>query len=320
MDRRAFVFSGAALVGAAATRARAAGPVRIGYLAATRSEARDESFRDSMTSLGYVEERDYVVRLRTVERQYDRFAPMMRELLAEGIDILITAGPATRVAPEASRSVPTVFAFSGNPVDAGFVASMARPGGNLTGISFMQLDLAAKRVQLLKEASPRIARLAALSNAFHPGEPSELRVTREAAQGMGIDLTYFPVRTDQDMRNAISAIADSDCDGLVCFPEALSTYFRQPIADMARERRLPSAFGWRVYCEAGGLMANGPDVAAGYARLAVFVDKIVKGAKASSLPIEQPTRIELVVNLATSRAIGLQLPPSLLQMADDLIE
>jgi putative ABC transport system substrate-binding protein len=273
-----------------------------------------------MRGLGYVEGRDFQLVLRSAERRYERFPELAEELLRSGIDILVTTGPATRVAPAISRRVPVVFGFSGNPVDAGFVTSFARSGGNLTGLSFMALELAAKRVELLKEVAPNVRRIGVLSNAGHPGEPSEWRVTREAANGIGIAAHYFPVRGDADFVAAFAAMAEAGCDALLTFPEALSLHFRQQIAAHAVERGIPSVFGWKPYVEAGGLISYGPGLHDGYARLATFIDRILKGAKPADLPIELPTQFELVVNLKTAETLGIDIPQSILLRADKVIE
>jgi putative ABC transport system substrate-binding protein len=182
--------------------------------------------------------------------------------------------------------VPVVFGFSGNPVDAGIVASFARPAGNATGVSFMALDLAAKRVEILKETAPTIRRIAVMSNPEHAGEPPELRVTREAARNLGVEIAYFQIRTDDNFAPTFSDIARSDCDALFAFSDALMIFHRQAIATFAKDANLPSIFGWKPFVEAGGLLSYGPNLRAAFARLAFFVDRILKGAKPSDLPVE----------------------------------
>jgi len=273
-----------------------------------------------MGGVGYVEGRDFVIEARFAHRDYDRFPGLVGELLSAKVVLIVMGGPASRAAPFAARSVPVVFGFSGDPVDAGIVSSFARPGGNATGMSFLQLDLAPKRVDLLKEAVPAISRVAILSNPDHAGDASELRATRDAARQGGLAVEHFQVRTDDSFEPAFTAISQSGCNALLTFPDALTFFHRRAIAVFAERRRLPSIFGWKPYVEAGGMMSYGPILPDNFARLAVFVDKILKGARPADLPVEQPTKFELVVNLKTTKSLGLDLPWFLQQRADEVIE
>ena len=294
---------------------------RIGYLsAASAPDVNVENFKEGMRSLGYVEGRDFAVEIRYAQRDYRRFPALVEELLHAKVDVVVTGGPAAQAAPLAGRSVPVIFGFSGNPVDLGIVASFARPGGNATGLSFLALDLAAKRVEMLKEVAPAITRVAVLSNPEHAGEPSELQVTREAARKIGLEIDYFPVRTDDDFEPAFGKIAQSDCDALLAFPEALMIFHREAIATFAKDANLPSAFAWKPFVEAGGLLSYGPNLRDSFARLAFYVDKILKGSKPSDLPVEQPTKLELILNMQTAKHIGITIPNSLLFRADQVIE
>ena len=324
MKRRTFITllgSAAAWPLAARAQQQPSKVARIGYLsAASAPDPNVESFRQGMRSFGYVEGGDFVIEARYAERNYARFPALIEELLRAKVDLIVTGGPSTQAAPLAARSVPVVFGFSGNPVDAGVVASFARPGANATGVSFLALDLAAKRVEILKEAAPAITRLAVLSNPDHAGEPSELQVTREAARSLGLEITYFQVRTDGDFEPTFGEIARSDCDALVTFPDALTIFHRQAIGVFAKDANLPSVFGWRPYVEAGGLLSYGPKLREGFARLAYYVDKVLKGAKPNELPVEQPTKFELILNLKTAKEISISLPQSLLFRADEVLE
>ena len=294
---------------------------RIGYLsAASAPDANIDSFRHGMRNIGYVEGRDFVIEARYAERNYGRFPQLIEELLRAKVELIVTGGPSTRAARLASQSVPVVFAFSGDPVDEGVVASFARPAGNATGLSFLSLDLAAKRVEILKEAAPTIKQVAVLSNPEHAGEPSELRVTREAAQNLGLEVAYFQVRTDDDFEPTFGAIFTTRLRRLACVSRCSDDFPPSAIALFAKDANLPSIFGWKPYVEAGGLLSYGPNLRDGFARIAYYVDKILKGAKPSDLPVEQPTKLELVLNLKTAKAIGITLPQSLLFRADDVIE
>jgi putative tryptophan/tyrosine transport system substrate-binding protein len=182
------------------------------------------------------------------------------------------------------------------------------------------LDLSVKRVDLLKEAKPAMTRVAVLSNPDHAGDASELKATRETADALGLVIEHFEVRTDASFDPAFAAIAQSKCDGLLAFPDALTNFNRQKIVAFALRRRLPSIFGWKMYVEAGGFMSYGPIQHDAFARLAVYVDKILKGAKPADLPVEQPTKLEMAINLKTAKALGLEIPPGLILRADELIE
>jgi putative tryptophan/tyrosine transport system substrate-binding protein len=294
---------------------------RIGYLsAASAPDDNIESFRRGMRSFGYVEGPDFVIEPRYAERDYSRFPALIEELLRAKVELIVTGGPSSRVAPLAGRSVSVVFGFSGDPVEAGIIKSFARPATNATGMSFLALDLAAKRVEMLKEVAPTVTRLAVLSNPEHAGDASELRVTREAARNLGLVVVHFPVETDDLFEPTLGKIAGSDCDALVVFPDALTIFHRQAIAGLAKDANLPSVFGWKPYVEAGGLMSYGPNLREAFARLAFYVDKILKGAKPNDLPVEQPTKLELAINLKTARALGLTLPMTLQARADEVIE
>lgn len=315
-----------ALIGAAVAWPRPAGAqrartARIGYLsAASPPDATIDSFRAGMREHGYDEDFDYVLEVRYAERNYGRFPALVRDMLAAKVDLIVTAGPASRAAPLAGQAVPVVFAFSGDPVDAGIVASLARPGGNATGISMLQLDLASKRVELLKEAAPAIARLAILANPDHPGVGSELKATREAAQKLGLSTELFEPTSDESFPPVLEAVARSECDSLLTFPDALTLFNRDKIVATALRRRTPSIFAWKTYTRAGGLLSYGPVQGDAFVRLAFYVDRILKGAKPADLPVQQPTTFELVVNLKTANALGLAIPPTLLARADEVIE
>jgi putative tryptophan/tyrosine transport system substrate-binding protein len=322
--RRDFIalLGGAAAGWPLAARAQQRGkPARIGYLsAASAPDYNLESFRGGMRALGYGEGRDFVIEVRYAQRDYSRFPVLVEELLRARVDLIVAGGPASRAAPLAGASVPVVFGFSGDPVDAGIVASFARPGGNATGVSFLALDLSVKRLDLLKEAKPTMTRVAVLSNPDHAGDASELKATRETADALGLAIEHFEVRTDDAFEPVFAAIAQSKCDGLLAFPDALTNFNRQKIVAFALRRRLPSIYGWKMYAEAGGLMSYGPVLYDAFARLAVYVDKVLKGAKPADLPVEQPTKLETVINLKTAKAIGLEIPTGLILRADELLE
>jgi putative ABC transport system substrate-binding protein len=324
MRRRDFItlLGGATAAWPLAARAQQRAKLaRIGYLSANSPpDPNLESFLRGMAAVGYREGRDFVIEARYASRDYSKFPALSDELLRAQVELIVAGGPAFRTWRLAAVPVPVVFLFSGDPVDAGIVASFARPGGNVTGVSLLSLDLSVKRVQLVKEAMPTMTRVAVLSNPTHPGEASELKATREAALTLGLAIEHFPVESDNDFDPAFAAIAASACDGLIAFPDALKNFNRQKIVAFALSRRLPSIYGWKMYAEAGGLMSYGPIFDDVSMRVAVYVDKILKGAKPADLPVEQPTKLEMVVNRQTAKSLGLEIPPGLILRADEVIE
>jgi putative ABC transport system substrate-binding protein len=319
IKRRDFItlLSGAATWPLVARAQQRAKPARIGYLSSSSPpDVNLESFIRGMGAIGYGEGRDFVIEARYARRDYSKFPALADELLLAPVDVIVAGGPAFRTWRLAAVPVPVVFLFSGDPVDAGIVASFARPGGNVTGVSLLSLDLSVKRVELLKEAMPSITRVAVLSNPSHPGEVSELKATREAAGKLGLAIEYFPVESDTDFEPSFTAIAQSQCDGLIAFPDALKNFNSQKIVAFALRRRFPSIYGWKMYAEAGGLMSYGPILDDVSVRVAVYVDKILKGAKPADLPVEQPTKFELVINLKTAKFLGVTVPQTLLVAAE----
>src|SRR5262249_30059002 len=208
----------------------------------------------------------------------------------------------------------------GDPVEAGFVTSLARPGRNTTGMTFLALELAGKRLELLKEAAPKISRVAIIANRSHPGEQSELKETQAAAQALKASLQYLSITTAADFDKAFDAMRKDRPSGMLTFPDAFTLSHVETIAGFALKSRLPSMFGWKEYVEAGGLISYGPNLNDSYRRLAQYVDKILKGAKPAELPVEQPTKFELVINLKTAKQIGLTIPPNVLARADRVIK
>jgi putative ABC transport system substrate-binding protein len=324
MRRREFIILIGAVAAGCPLGAHAqqrAKPARIGYLSSSSPpDVNLESFIRGMGAIGYAEGRDFVIEARYARRDYSKFPALADELVRAQVDLIVAGGPAFRTWRLASVPVPVVFLFSGDPVDAGIVASFARPGGNVTGVSLLSLDLSVKRVQLLKEAMPAMTRVAVLSNPTHPGEVSELKATGEAAHALGLAIEHFPVESDDGFEPAFAAIAQSKCDGLIAFPDALKNFNRQKIVSFALRHRQPSIYGWKMYAEAGGLMSYGPILDDVSVRVAVYVDKILKGTKPADLPVEQPTKLEMVVNLKTAKALGFEIPPGLILRADELLE
>jgi putative tryptophan/tyrosine transport system substrate-binding protein len=249
-----------------------------------------------------------------------RLANLATELAQLQVDVIVAQGAAATPAKTAAGAVPVVFGTSGDPVEGGLVASLARPRGNITGLTFLAFELVGKRLELLKEVLPKISRVAVLANPAHPGEQRELRETQNAAQSLGASLQYLQVKASADFDSAFEAVSSQHANALLVFPDALTIAHRVGIAEFAAKSRLPSMFGWKEYVEAGGLMSYGPNLQDMFGqRIAVYVDKILKGAKPADLPVEQPTKFELVINLKTAKQIGLTIPPNVLARADRVI-
>jgi putative ABC transport system substrate-binding protein len=323
MRRRDFI----SLVGGSAVAwplaARAQQSVRIGFLgsatAAGSAKAIDE-LRTGLRELGYVEGRNIVIEFRWAEESYDRLPQLVRELMATRVDVLITHGtPGTRVAKQATSTLPIVMAISGDAVATGLVSSLARPEANVTGSTFFLPELNAKRLEVLKEACPGILHPTALSNPDNPVSRPIIPAMQSAATALSLTLEVARAQGPSEFDRAFEAMAGSRVDSVVVTEDGEFAPNFQTIAALALKNRLPS-IGAKEYGEAGGLIGYGANILALYRRAAYFVDRILKGAKPADLPVEQPTRFDLVINLKTARALGLTVPPTLLARADEVIE
>jgi putative ABC transport system substrate-binding protein len=293
---------------------------RIAYIAAAPGPSPFlDAFRQGLADLGYVEGRNIAVEYRSSEDR-DRLPALVSEVIQMKVDAIVTQGPAARSIGSATGNIPVVFGFSGDPVEAGLVASLARPGRNMTGMTLLALELAGKRLELLKETSPKISRVAILANRSHPGEQNEFKETQAAAQALKTSLQYLSLTTGADFDKAFEAIRKDRPGGMLTFPDGFTLSHIDQLANFAVKARLPSMFGWKEYVEGGGLMSYGPNLNDCYRRLAQYVDKILKGAKPADLPVEQPTKFELVINLKTAKQIGLTIPPNVLARADKVIK
>jgi putative ABC transport system substrate-binding protein len=237
------------------------------------------------------------------------------------VDVLVAAGagPPLLAAKQATSTIPIVMTASTDPIAERLVASLARPGGNVTGLSSMTPELSSKRLELLKEVVPRVARVAVIWNP-DAGRQLELQATRAAARTLGVTLKLMEVRNADDLARSFAALEKERPDALTMFFDPLSTGYRELVADFAKKHRLPTVFGAREFAEAGGLMSYAPNIAESFRRAATYVDKILRGAKPGDLPIEQPTKFELVINMKTAKALGLTIPQSILVRADQVIE
>jgi putative ABC transport system substrate-binding protein len=311
------LLDGAAIAGAQ----RPADVRRIGYLQPGGTGLPGEFYeilREGLRGLGYVEGRNLVIESRSGD--LGQLADLAAELVRLNVEVIVTPGGAADAARRATEKIPIVFSYSGDPVEAEFVKSLGRPGGNMTGITWLAFELVGKRLELLKEAAPQVSRVAVLASPAHPGEQRELRETEKSAGAIGATVRHHRVRTTADFDAAFDAIVRDKANALVAFPDPSTMVHRRQIADFAAKHSIPSVFGWREYVEAGGLMSYGPSRLQTAKRLAVYVDRILKGAKPADLPVEQPTVFELVINTKTAKALGLTIPPSLLFRADHVIE
>jgi len=322
MERRAFLAGAAALLAVPlAAEAQQAGKVyRIGWISTeAQPDPFVDGFREGLRQYGYIEGQNLILDLRYARGDLDALRAAVVELMQSKVAFIVSSGPAIR-AIKGTRDIPVLFAISGDPVELGLAVSLRRPGGNFTGLTFLSLTIAGKRVELLKQAVPRLRRLAVLSNTDHPGERSERHATEEAARALGLTVSYAPFTGATALDAGLSAVRAAQADGMVVFPEGATIVARAKIAEFTIAERLPSMFGWSEYADAGGLMSYGANQRQAHVRLAAYADKLLRGAKTAELPIEQPTQFELVINLKTAKALGLTVPQSLLLRADQVIE
>jgi ABC-type uncharacterized transport system substrate-binding protein len=325
--RRTFLAgTGAVLLAAplAAEAQRAGKVTRIGVLEPTSmalNAANLDAFRQGLRELGYVEGQNFVVEYRSADGRGERFPDLAAELVRLKVDVILTRGtPAVIAAKNATRTIPVVMAASGDPVLSGVVASLARPGGNVTGLSAIVGEVSGKRLELLREVIPGVSRIVGLFNMSNPIDALQWKETEIAASSLRVQLQLLDVRKPGDFGRAFDAATKQRAGALVVGVDALTWANRRSIVDLAAKNRLPAIYAAREFVDAGGLIAYGVSYPHLYRRAASFVDKILKGAKPADLPIEQPTEFELVVNLKTAKALGLTIPPSLLGRADEVIQ
>ena len=292
---------------------------RIGVLADVVAPHHD-AFQQGLRDLGYIEGENIVIERRYAKGDRDRLPGLAAELVSLQVDAIVSFGPVTPFVARSVKSIPVVMGYSGDPVDAGIVASLARPGGNVTGMTFFAAVLAGKRVEILKETVPKVLRVALLANPGHAGEQLELKETRAAAQALNIAIQYLAVRATDDFGDAFRLMTGERAEGIIAFPDALMLAHRKEIAEFSAKSRIPSMSGWSEFAEAGGLMTYGPNLRDSLKRLAVFVDKILKGTKPADIPVEQPTKFEFIINLKAAKQIGLTIPPNVLVQAEKVIK
>jgi putative ABC transport system substrate-binding protein len=282
---------------------------------------RMEAFRQGLTELGYAEGKNIVIEYRWAAGKIERLPALMAELVRLNVDVIVTAGPSpTRSAKEATATIPIVMAWDYDPVGNGFVASLARPGGNITGLSTLAPEISGKQLELLKEILPKLSRVAVLGTSTVPGNAEALRATELAAKTLTVRLQYLDIRDPQEIEPAFEAARGGRAEAVLALASRVLFSQRTQIANLAVKRRLPVVYGDREHVEAGGLMTYGVSINDLFRRAATYVDKILKGAEPAELPVEQPTRFELVINLKTAMQIGLTIPPHVLARADRVIK
>jgi putative tryptophan/tyrosine transport system substrate-binding protein len=322
-NRREFMslLGGAAAVWPLAARAQQ--PRRlptVGFLVPnTRSAASEwiDAFVLRMRELGWIEGRTVAIEYRWVEGHTERFAEIAAEFVQLKVDVVVTSGTALLAAKQATSVIPIVFAVANDPVGSGFVASLARPGGNVTGLSLQSTDLAGKRLELLREVVPGLRRI--MGHVGNPGAVLEMAEVQAAARALGLEVATLEIRRAEDIAPAFEALK-SRVDALYIETDALISTHRIRINTLALAARLPTMHSVRAYVEAGGLMSYGPNYTDLFRRAADYVDKILRGTKPGDLPVEQPTKFDLVINLTTAKALGLTIPESFLLRADEVIE
>jgi putative ABC transport system substrate-binding protein len=296
---------------------------RIGLLSIfspALGESKAESFRQGLRELGYLEGHNILLESRWAEGHRERLADLAADLVRMKVAVIVTEStPSALAAKQATDTIPIVMATSGNPVADGLVASLARPGGSVTGLTMFTPELSGRRLQLLKEVAPQTLLVAVLWNAANPSHAGPLAETKAAAQALGLQLQSVEVRTPSDLDRAFEAMASTRPSALITLADGMLVHNRARIVAFAAQSRLPAIFPDRDFAEAGGLMTYGPNLAANFRRAAAFVDKILKGTKPADLPVERPMTFELVINLKTAEALGLTIPPTLLFQATEVL-
>jgi putative ABC transport system substrate-binding protein len=325
MNRRSFIgmMAGGLLVAPLVAEAQQTAKLpTIGLLAASTPSTdghRIAAFSQRLRELGWTEGRNIAFEYRWAEGRSARFAELAAELVRLKVDVIVTWGTPIYAAKQATSVIPIVFPVAGDPVGTGLVASLARPGGNLTGFSTQHSEMQIKRLEILRQIVPNLRRLAIMGNIDTPGAVVAMRELREMAPTLGLQVTVSEVRQAEDLAPAFQTLKGR-ADALLVYPDVLFNKNRDRVAALALDARMPTMHGFREPVEAGGLLSYGPDYLELFRGTADYVDKILHGAKPADLPVEQPTKFELVINLKTAKALGLTIPPSLLQRADQVIE
>ncbi|TMH31816.1 MAG: hypothetical protein E6H66_15330 [Betaproteobacteria bacterium] len=326
MGRRSFCRALALIPLAVASYAQAQTPrpLHVAWVSVERAGSKSpylEAFRDGMRELGYTEGNNLVIDVWWGEGTETRISQQIDALVHSQPDVIVAQGGlALHPVMVAGVKIPIVFGVSVDPVEAGIAQSFGHPGGNATGMTFFALDLVGKRIQIMKEALPSIKRIALLADPQHPGQHKELSAAQLAADSLGLQVHYFPVHSETELETALGDIAREHYDAILAFADGFTQSYAGRIAAFSLQQRIPAIDGWSPFARQGNLMIYGPVLEDCYHRLAVYVDKIRKGARPGDLPIELPTKVELVINLKTAKAMGITIPPSLLLRANELIQ
>ena len=328
IDRRTFLAGTGAVLLAAPLAAEAQQPAgkvyRVGVLVLAPLSARPqqwEAFRQGLREQGYLPGKNILLEFRSADGKPERLAELAAELIQANMDVIVGSGtPPVQVLQKATQTIPIVMANVGDPVGAGIVASLARPGGNITGLSLLATELSAKRLEILKASLPGLARIAVLGNPTNASVQLKVKETASAARLLGLQFQSLEVRVPGDLETQIQAAARARADALVTADDQFLSSHREQVVHLAMRHRLPVASEFREFAEAGSLCSYGPSLTDLARRTATYVDRILKGAKPADLPVEQPTKFELVINLKTAKALGLTIPQSLLLRADQVIE
>ena len=327
MKRREFFALAGSAMAAWPLAARAQQPAkihRIGILETVSSSLNAknlDALRRGLRELGYVESRNYILEYRSADGDAERFPALAGELVRLHVDLIVTRGtPAAQAAKNATETIPVVMAAIGEPLGIGVVASLARPGGNVTGFSAFVTELAGKRVELAKELRPGSSTVGLLNNMGNPVVPPQWEATKKAAEVLGVEAVLLDIRSRDDIPRAFETASAQHVDILLVGIEVLIQENRQLITDLAAKHRLPAIYASKEFVDVGGLMTYGVSYPDLYFRSAMLIDKIFRGAKPGDLPVEQPTKLELIVNLKTAKALGVDVPPTLLARADEVIE
>jgi len=297
---------------------------RIGFVTAGSAStiaARIEALRQGLRDLGYIEDKNIIIEWRFAEGKVDRLPALVAELVRLKVDVLLSAGAAvTGPAKNATRTIPIVMAQDTDPVGNGFVASLAQPGGNITGLSSYSAELNGKRVELLREIVPKLSRLAVIGQSTYPGNSQSLKETKLAAEGLKLQLQYLDVLDPKDIENAFREARKTRAGGALVLQNNVLNSQRKETADLAIKNRLPTIYYAPEFLDSGGLISYAASINDLYRRAATYVDKILKGAKPADLPVEQPIKFEFIINLKAAKQIGLMIPPNVLARADKVIK
>ena len=296
---------------------------RLGYLSAASPSAiaaRTEAFRQGLRELGYVEGKNIVIESRHVVEKLDRLSELATELVRLKVDVIVTTGPSsTRAVKKATSTIPIVMAWDNDPVANGFIGSLARPGGNITGLSTLAPELSGKQLELLKETIPRLSRVAVLGISTQPGNAQALREVEVAARAFRVQLQYLDVLDPKDIETAFRAARKGRADAVLVLASPILSSQRTQVVELAAKSRLPAIYPWPEFVEDGGLMTYGVSITDLFRRAATYVDKILKGRTPADLPVEQPMKFEFIINLKAAKQIGLTIPPNVLVRANKVI-